>query len=334
MQRLICLTCLTTLLLIYYVGCDGDDPNGPDNHPPSINNLTSSPDTTFVNDTCSITCEATDADGDALTYTWTAAEGTILGTGSGVDWYAPDTAGIYYVKCTTSDGRGGSDTDSLDIVVRAEPMPSAGLVAHYPFNGNADDESGNGHDGTIFGANMVNDRFGNPNKALSFDGNDRIDVPDNPDLTFGSDPFTISVWAQLSAFGADGGYYLMGHDEGGGNTNKWIIWFGNASITFIIGPSPGWIYLGPAPFQLGKWYHLVIRRSGTNLEAFVDDSLIGSDTGPLVIPDPDTPFQIGTAEPENPNRGYQGLADDIRIYNRALDNSEIQLLYNEGGWGL
>jgi len=45
-----------------------------------------------------------------------------------------------------------------------------GLVAYYPFNGNANDESGNGNNGTVNGATLTSDRFGNANSAYSFDG--------------------------------------------------------------------------------------------------------------------------------------------------------------------
>ena len=45
-----------------------------------------------------------------------------------------------------------------------------GLVAYYPFNGNANDESGNGNNGTVNGATLTTDRFGNTNKAYSFNG--------------------------------------------------------------------------------------------------------------------------------------------------------------------
>ena len=55
---------------------------------------------------------------------------------------------------------------------------SDGLVAYYPFNGNADDESGNGNHGTVNGATLTIDRFGNENSAYSFDGiDDYIDIP-------------------------------------------------------------------------------------------------------------------------------------------------------------
>ena len=56
-------------------------------------------------------------------------------------------------------------------------ITTEGLVAYYPFNGNANDESTDGHDGTVYGATLTTDRFGNSNSAYSFDGiNDYICV--------------------------------------------------------------------------------------------------------------------------------------------------------------
>ncbi|RKY55315.1 MAG: hypothetical protein DRP89_03575, partial [Candidatus Neomarinimicrobiota bacterium] len=70
-----------------------------------------------------------------------------------------------------------------------------GLVAYYPFNGNANDESGNGNDGTVNGATLTTDRFGNENSAYSFDGvDDYIMVQDSPELQFGTNDFTIALW--------------------------------------------------------------------------------------------------------------------------------------------
>ena len=55
-------------------------------------------------------------------------------------------------------------------------VPTNGLVGWWGFNGNANDESGNGNNGTVNGATLTTDRFGNPNSAYDFDGNDLIDV--------------------------------------------------------------------------------------------------------------------------------------------------------------
>ena len=55
-------------------------------------------------------------------------------------------------------------------------VPTNGLVGWWPFNGNANDESGNGNDGVVNGATLTEDRFGNVDKAYSFDGSNNTGV--------------------------------------------------------------------------------------------------------------------------------------------------------------
>ncbi|MEJ6801976.1 MAG: hypothetical protein QNK77_12425, partial [Crocinitomicaceae bacterium] len=74
-------------------------------------------------------------------------------------------------------------------------VPTNGLVGWWGFNGNANDESGNGNNGTVNGATLTTDRFGNPNSAYDFDGvDDFIEVLDTPELSFGSDNFSVAIW--------------------------------------------------------------------------------------------------------------------------------------------
>ena len=70
-------------------------------------------------------------------------------------------------------------------------VPSNGLVGWWPFNGNANDESGNGNNGTVNGATLTTDRFGISNKAYNFDGID--DFIDLQNLTSNQD-FSYSLW--------------------------------------------------------------------------------------------------------------------------------------------
>ena len=78
--------------------------------------------------------------------------------------------------------------------------------AWYPFNGNANDESGNGYHGTVTGATLCADRFGTADSAYSFDGDDCIEVPNSPTATTYLD---FSAWVRLDAEGErDGGYIL------------------------------------------------------------------------------------------------------------------------------
>ena len=80
--------------------------------------------------------------------------------------------------------------------LQAQVNLDSGLVAYYPFNGNAYDESGNGYNGTVVGATLVKDRFDKGNSAYQFSGNDFIDIGDKfNDLSL---PFTFSCWIYKS----------------------------------------------------------------------------------------------------------------------------------------
>ncbi|KPA15373.1 protein containing Fibrinogen, alpha/beta/gamma chain, partial [Candidatus Magnetomorum sp. HK-1] len=97
-----------------------------------------------------------------------------------------------------------------------------GLVAYYPFNGNANDESGNGNDGEVHGAALTEDRFGNLNKAFVFDGdNDYINVKDSSSLDISS-TITISCWIKTKGSASYSGI-INKVDEGDSNRNGYIV---------------------------------------------------------------------------------------------------------------
>ena len=75
-------------------------------------------------------------------------------------------------------------------------IPANGLVGYWPFNGNANDESGNGNNGTNNGATLTTDRNGVENQAYSFDGNDFIQTS-NQNL---SGSVSFSGWYKMSNF--------------------------------------------------------------------------------------------------------------------------------------
>jgi len=217
---------------------------------------------------------------------------------------------------------------------------SQGLVAHYPFNGNANDQSGQGNDGTVNGAILSSDRFGNASGAYYFDGiNDFIEVFDHTslDLTAG---ITLSVWywqaeasgkaEQLLAKGGDTpcNYSLMIPGEGEvfsyGRHNMWTSWStGTAAGT-------------------GSWNHLVLSYESGNLagiKAYLNNTEISlmleeSTAGAALIAN-DLILTIGCYNA--PYYGgyknfYKGRLDDLRIYNRVLEREEVDSLYHENDW--
>ena len=81
-------------------------------------------------------------------------------------------------------------------IIPDEPINN-GLIAFYPFNGNAQDESGNINHGDIDGAVLTTDRFGNPNSAYYFDGTDDRIILKTLDV-FKEDEFTITAWFNIT----------------------------------------------------------------------------------------------------------------------------------------
>ncbi|MFW5867194.1 MAG: Ig-like domain-containing protein [Armatimonadota bacterium] len=108
--------------LLVFSGCGGGggDGNGttppPGNEPPQIQSVTA-PDTAFPGSEVSIEADATDPDGDSLTYAWTASDGSIDGSGASVIWTAPVDSGDVDITVTVTDGNQGQAEETVTITV-------------------------------------------------------------------------------------------------------------------------------------------------------------------------------------------------------------------------
>jgi hypothetical protein len=95
------------------------------NTDPTVTAINAAPaPTTAPGGTLALTAQATDADGDTLSYAWSTTGGTVAGTTDEATFTAPATEGTYTVTCTVTDGRGGTGTGTLEITVVAAPEPS------------------------------------------------------------------------------------------------------------------------------------------------------------------------------------------------------------------
>ena len=126
MKKLIVLLLAMVLTGLVFWSCSDDSTTEPKNSAPVISSLTANPSTVQAGGNATINCVATDADGDALTYTWDTTGGPIIGSGNSVTWTAPQTAGIYKITVTVSDGKAVATRD-LDITVTDGTTP-AGFV--------------------------------------------------------------------------------------------------------------------------------------------------------------------------------------------------------------
>src|SRR5213593_1909039 len=91
----------------------------------------------------------------------------------------------------------GAALAALPLTASGQSWLTNGLVAYYPFNGNANDESGNGNNGSVLGASLAPDRRGNPDSAYYFAGDgSHIRLADKPWLHI-SDAITLTAWLRF-----------------------------------------------------------------------------------------------------------------------------------------
>jgi gliding motility-associated-like protein len=321
--------------------------------------------------TCGIT-KVLDAGAGFSSYLWN--------TGATSQTISPTINGEYIVTVTSAAGCSASDTVSVSLikadiiqtnqtvcagttinlfidstfsgsVINAKSQMSAslqtGLVAYYPFNGNATDISGNNNVLTANGVTLTTDRFGRSNSAYSFT-NTQTSVTNylkavNP-TPFAKNTYTISAWFNSRQF----------YPNIGGVTYNY------QSIVFY---SPQWYTYGPAyhlalqhannsileggnwtttntnqgvttangSIVVNQWYHVVLSYDGTNIKMYKDGQLVGSRAATISYAN-QIQFLIGGAgdgpSPGGIYGGFNGKIDDVGFWDRALTTNEIQELYN------
>ena len=218
----------------------------------------------------------------------------------------------------------------LPILLTAQVNLNDSLIAFYPFNGNANDLSGNDHNGTVHGATLTNDRFGTSNSAYFFNGfSDYISVEDHEDLRLSNVSLIAWVTFVSSPFGL---LNIISKPLGSGQNDSYVFWWMEGGINGHVGNESG-----PGPFlyydwypTLDEWYFMVYTydlESNTQ-KIFINGEEVASGTTEIEISGDDHPILIG-AESDNETLQYyfMGNIDDVLIYNRAINIEEIETLY-------
>lgn len=226
-------------------------------------------------------------------------------------------------------------------------VPSNGLVSWFPFNGNANDNSGNGFNGSVSGATLTTDRFGNSNSAYNFADNQQITIPNSADQN--PYPLTVSLWYNPSNqptgtstnifskyVAASWNGFQIVYADNTNVTNDGVVinngfgtssWYARDLNNRVIGyyGSPGFLQANVAT---NTWYHYVFVLDATGGKIFVNGQLVSSDTwdGTPGVAINNFLWKIG-GQYEG-NSWFNGKIDDIGIWNRALNETEISGLYN------
>ena len=234
---------------------------------------------------------------------------------------------IIYCEYTTEDVI--VSTEKLLTVVECEgPIP----IAHWKFDEGsgaiAYDSAGN-NDGTVYGAQWTTGQIGG---ALSFDGNgDYVDIADDVALQLAS-ALTVTAWVYPIYDGGD--YYVdvvavKGQNVGWGPQFNYRIAMENSNLyTWGVCRSGSELYFHSGTPVYDTWQHLALTADGTTCRAYINGIEVASRGAPgPYLTFPGYALQIGGHGITN-GRWFNGLIDDVRIYDRALSGEEVELLYN------
>ena len=201
-----------------------------------------------------------------------------------------------------------------------------GLVAYWDFNekdgDTASDSSGNGHDGTLIGdPQWTNDGyFGG---GLEFDQvGDEVNVPYHADLN--QETFTITAWANVEPGSAGSRAVVSSRDEPplsgyifyASLNNTWQFWTGT-------GPVP-WVGIAGPAVEHGEWEHIAGTYADGTMKFYVNGEFIEQIASAIVLNSAQE-FLIGAGQNEGANHNFYfaGIIDEVRLYDRELDEDEI-----------
>jgi hypothetical protein len=282
---------------------------------------------------------ASDDDGDPLTYD------VYLGTNNpptdivvadrSSNNYTPSLLSgetTYFWRVVAKDGHGGTTSGPVWSFT-TKSGPKSGLVAFYPFNSNANDESGNGHHGTVYGATLTTDRHGQPNSAYHFakSNGQYIQVPHSQDLNLNGVGITVGAWVRFTGTLTHYTGILGKGPDGGADPGYIIVVMNQNKLGTAIG-EPGWIEMnGNRAINDGQWHYITVVMNASKLTKLYVDGVLdatGQAASSVSIDFENTrPLFIGTER--NKDLFFNGDIDEVRIYDYALTDSEIQALAAE-----
>jgi len=311
--------------------------NLPPNKPPAPSGV----DSGSVNTTYTFHSSTTDPEGDSISYQFDWGDGNLSYWSNFVESGETVSAnhlwrdtGTYNINVRAMDTKNkmsqGSGPCSLVI---AENIQDDGLIAEYLFNGNANDESGNGNHGTLMGNASID-------SVLKI-GDNTEDYMTIPNTVFsGLEDLTISFFIKLNTIHREG--RIPGHSviscTRGTQYNAFLIFY-----DYDIKAWDFWVEDHRLNFPMDTtifdkdWHSLIFLRNGSDgtmyidgkaLDAYVSDIVLNIEEGGVKIGQ-EQDFSSGGTVVFQKEQSLGGKIDNLRIYNRVLSNKEIQALYNE-----
>ena len=228
----------------------------------------------------------------------------------------------------------GNQTGTIHITASATNTaiaPTNGLVAYYPFNGNANDESGNGHTGVVHGADLTTNGWSG--SAYDFGSElDYIEAADSSSLDV-TNALTLSAWINLDSLpGSNNRGIVSKYAFSGGNRSYALVYAANPNTYRFVVSQDGITNRtleGITTFETDRWYHICgVFEPNESMKIYVDGKLDAEITNdiPSHIANTATPLWIGVQYALEDWLSFDGQIDEVRVYNRVLSSTEVAQL--------
>ena len=325
------MTTTAIFMLLILVACNPDVLEVEDiaSDLPEIVNISATSSLVVISNEVEVSVEAVNGN----TYEWSAPAGSFSSaTTSTTTWTAPEEANAYTLTCTVSNGN-GSRKASISVIVAATLLPD-GVSGYWGFENGFDEAvaSATANSG-VTNVSIVSDtKYGNG--AAEFTGpEDEVSsallYPD-ADLAMGpDDEFTISVWVKTTD--DNFGFVFGKSSEGTFLDNAKGMFLENGAVVFdIFGIGAFWT--DAVVVNDNEWHHIAMVKADGEFSTYVDGENVLTEAIEEWSDDEDTIITIGAAA-EEPGADwpgiYQGLIDDVRFYQEALDAAAIADIFNE-----
>jgi hypothetical protein len=208
-------------------------------------------------------------------------------------------------------------------------VPADGLVGWWPFTGNANDESGNENNGSVTGAVLAGDRFGNASRAYGFDGvDDYLTVPHSNSFTL-IGQFSVSIWFRpVSVQNSVLIEKFTSIGVGAGDAGFQMAVRTNDIVDFnVIHTDLNNFTYSSSQSTTGQWQHILASWDGSEIKLYQNGVEMDVAEFSMTLNDCYQPLSIGHRAFYD-DLHFNGSIDDIGIWDRALTSEEVQALYN------
>ena len=199
-----------------------------------------------------------------------------------------------------------------------------GLVGYWPFCANANDESGNGNNGVTSNVTLADDRFGNSNSAYLFSESTQSMITINPSSSLNIiDDISFSAWFYPNDTSIG---YIIDRDQCG-FSNDWGLQWIDSQVKMRTQSNEDEIVSGP--LEINNWYHIIVTRESGVFSMYINSEITRQGNNfDYNFTNTNLPIRFGDQSCTDPQPNFDGIIDDIAIWNRALSETEIQQLVN------